>query len=99
MGGNVKQLCQELEKIISEINSSGLNKITPETLAKLEKISSEAQGLGMGTGKGLIDNCIEVLKSFQAGKSNENSVSVRLTALEFYKKNILENPSDSEEEL
>ncbi|MCL2295375.1 MAG: hypothetical protein FWC36_11035 [Spirochaetes bacterium] len=96
--GNVKNLCQELNTIISEINSSAF-KIAPASMEKLEKIGADAAELNMKAGKGLIDNLIGVLKSFQAGKSNEDSVSLRLTALEFYIKNILENPADTEEEL
>ena len=90
-----KQLCQELDTILSDINASGLSKLTPVTMEKLGKISAEAAELGMKSGKGLIDNFIEVLKAFQAGKSNENSVSLRLTALDFYKKHVLENNADT----
>ena len=96
--GSVKQLCQDLDKILSEINSSGF-KVPPATMEKLEKISAEAAGLGMKTGKGLIDNFIEILKTFQAGKSNEGSVTLRFTALDFYKTNVLQGQADSEEEL
>ena len=94
----VKQLCQELEKVISGITSSGF-KVPPATMEALEKISSESEKAGMKTGKGLIDNFITVLKSFQEGKSNEDSVSLRHTALDFYVKNILQSQSDTEEEL
>ena len=96
---NEKQLCQEIDTILSDINSSGISKIAPVTMEKLGKISADAAELGMKSGKGLIDNFIEVLKSFQAGKANENSVSLRLTALDFYKTNVLENQSGSVEEL
>ena len=97
--GNVKNLCQELDKILSEINSSGFSKVPPVTMEKLEKISSDAAGIGMKAGKGLIDNFITVLKAFLAGTANEASVSLRFTALDFYKKNVLDGQSDSEEEL
>ena len=97
--GSVKQLCQELDTILSTINSSGFSKVTPDTIEKLEKISSEASNSGMKTGKGLIDNFIGILKSFLEGKSNESSVSLRFTALDFYKTNVLNNPADTEEEL
>ncbi|MCL2480417.1 MAG: hypothetical protein FWF38_01755 [Spirochaetaceae bacterium] len=93
--GSEKQLCQELDIIISDINTSGIKKVAPVAVEKLEKISAEASGLGMKAGKGLIDNFIEVLKLFQSGKSSEDSVSLRLTALDFYKKNVLENNSDT----
>ena len=97
--GSEKELCQELEVILSEITSSGFSKLAPGSMEKLEKISAAAAGLGMKAGKGLIDNFIEVLKALQTGKSNENSVSLRLTALEFYKTKVLENQDSSIEEL
>ena len=97
--GSEKQLCQELDVILKEITSAGFSKVAAGSMEKLQKISTEAAGLGMKTGKGLIDNFIEVLTSLQAGKSNEDSVSLRLTALEFYKTKVLENESGSVEEL
>ena len=97
--GSEKELCKELDVILKEITSAGFSKLDSGSMEKLEKISSAAAGLGMKTGKGLIDNFIEVLKSLQAGKSNEDSVSLRLTALEFYKTKVLENESGSVEAL
>ena len=85
----IEKLCQELDSIQSSINSSGINNIDFGIIDKVEKISSAAEKLGMQTGKKLIDNLVTSLKSFQAGKSDENSVSVRITALEFYNKNVL----------
>jgi archaellum biogenesis ATPase FlaH len=96
---SIKNLCQELDAILAGLNSSSFDKATPAVMENLEKISLEATEVGMKSGKGLIDNFIEVLKSFQAGKSNEDSVSLRLTALDFYVKNILGSDSDAEEEL
>lgn len=95
---SVKHLCQELESILSNINSSGFDKIDPTIIEKLEKMCPIADELGMHTGKNLINNFTEILKSFIAGKANANSVSLRFTALEFYEKNILGNQGDGTEE-
>ncbi len=97
--GNAKQLCQDLETILSNISSSGFDKIDQSIIEKLEKISAEAGVLGMKTGKSLIDNLSGIIKSFKEGKSSIDSVSLRFTALEFYKKNLLDQGAGNEEEL
>jgi hypothetical protein len=80
--------CQkELESCIGSINSAGLDKLDPQNIEKLEKISAAATSCGMNQGKKLVDNLVTVLKSFKEGKAAPDSVSVRLTALEFYLNN------------
>jgi hypothetical protein len=71
--------------------------LDPQITDKLDKFSAAAGGLGMNSGKKLIDNLSAVLKSFKEGKSKEDSVQVRLTALDFYLQNI--KGGGSEEEL
>jgi hypothetical protein len=84
----VESLREELEKCISGINSAGLGDFDPQNIDKLEKFAAAAAGLGMNSGKKLIDNLTNVLKSFKDGGTKEGSVTVRLTALEFYLQNI-----------
>jgi hypothetical protein len=84
----VESLRGELEGCISHINSSGLGSLDPQITDKLDKFSAAAGGLGMNSGKKLIDNLSAVLKSFKEGKSKEDSVQIRLTALDFYLQNI-----------
>ena len=97
--GNTKQVCDDLETVLSSITSSGFDKVDPSIIEKLEKIGSEAGTLGMKTGKSLIDNLSGVLKSFKEGKSSVESISLRFTALEFYKKNIVDNQGTENEEI
>ena len=78
---------KELESCIGSINSAGLDKLDPQNIEKLEKISAAAAACGMNQGKKLVDNLIAVLKTFKEGKSTQDSVSIRLTALDFYLKN------------
>ena len=96
---NTKQVLDDLETVISNITSLGFDKVDPTTIEKLEKISSDAGALGMKTGKRLIDNLSSVLKSFKEGKSSVESISLRFTALEFYKKNIVDNQGTENEEI
>jgi hypothetical protein len=84
----VESLREALEGCIVHINSSGPGTLDPQIADQLEQFSAVAGGLGMNSGKKLIDNLSTVLKSFQEGKSREESVQLRLTALDFYLQNI-----------
>ena len=92
----VENLQKELENCINSINSTGFNGLDAQNIDKLEKISAAATGLGMNQGKKLIDNLVTVLKSFKEGKSNEGSVSLRMTAMEFYLSNTKSSGSTEE---
>ncbi|MDR2371063.1 MAG: hypothetical protein LBD71_06255 [Treponema sp.] len=83
----IENLQKELEACVGSINSAGLGNLDPQNIEKLDKISAAASSLGMGQGKKLVDNLVTVLKSFKDGSAKEESVTIRLTALEFYLKN------------
>jgi hypothetical protein len=85
----IEHVCQDLETLLGNINSSGLTNIDPGIAEKFGELGSAADSLGMKNGKKLIDNLVEVLKSFKDGKAEEGSVSVRITALDFYQKKVL----------
>ena len=93
----VEKIHSELESCLKGINSGGLSNLDAKIIEKLEKIVPAAAGLGMEQGKKLTENLSEVLKTFKEGKSNESSVAVRITALDFYLQNI--KGTDSTEEL
>jgi hypothetical protein len=84
----VESLRGELESCVSHITSSGLASLDPADIEKLEQCSAAAAALGMGQGKKLVDNLSTVLKSFKEGAAKEDSVQIRLTAMDFYLKNI-----------
>jgi hypothetical protein len=92
----VESLREELEKCVSGINSAGLGNFDPQTIDKLEQFAATAAGLGMNSGKKLVDNLTNVLKSFKEGSTGEGSVTVRLTALEFYLQNIKSGGAEEE---
>ncbi|GHV94903.1 hypothetical protein AGMMS50293_12230 [Spirochaetia bacterium] len=83
----VANLQKELESCLGSINSAGLDKLDSQNIEKLEQISAATDGLGMKQGKKLIDNLCVVLKAFKEEKSTGESVSLRLTALDFYLQN------------
>ena len=92
----VENLQKELENCIKSINSAGLGSLDAKNIEVLDKLSAAAAGLGMNQGKKLIDNLSTVLKSFKEGKSKEDSVSIRMTAMEFYLKNTQGDSSTEE---
>jgi hypothetical protein len=93
----VESLWGDLEACMAGINASGLDKLDPRNIEKLDIYAATAGGLGMNTGKKLVENLSAVLKTFKEGKSKEDSVQVRLTALDFYLQHI--KGGGTEEEL
>ena len=78
----VENVCKEVVKVLADFNAKGAD---DSVKARLEKLSSSAETLGMKSGKKLIDNFLTALKE---GKTAE-SLTVRVTALEFYIKNVI----------
>ena len=85
----------ELESCLKGINSAGLASFDSHNMEKLERISAATAAQGMSQGKKLVDNLIAALNSVKEDKSTIDSVSIRLTALDFY----LQNTKGSTEEL
>ena len=90
----VEELRTDLEKIISVLTSSGFDNIDPGTVEKLDKLAAIAGKSGMKQGKSLIENLSGVMKAIQEGKSKAESGSVRLTALDFYVKKLLNSKTE-----
>jgi hypothetical protein len=84
----VESLHGEIKVCVAGITAAGLDKLDSQNIEKLDKYAAAAGSLGMNTGKKLIENLSAVLTSFREGKSKEDSVQVRLTALDFYLQNI-----------
>ena len=87
----------ELEQLLSDISASGYAGGDAGITGRLDTVGAAAEKLGMKNGKKLIDNLTEVLKSFKEGKTEEKSVALRFTALEFYNSNIKAEAGEVEE--
>jgi len=79
---------EELHAKLAAINKgfpvSGFDAVSDSVIADLGACAGEAAGLGMKSGKEVIDNLITVLKARKSGEKTDDSVTIRLTALEFY---------------
>ena len=92
----IDEMHKALKEFLEKINSTGIENINSADIEKLDKFSIDAKGLGMDQGKKLIDNLSIILKSFKEGKSGIGSVSIRITALDFYLKNTQGGASTEE---
>jgi hypothetical protein len=93
---NIDELREKLEALIASLPPSGYDAVSDETAAGFLALAPVAAELGMQNGKKLLENLATVLKARKGGASSDDSVSVRLTALDFYVKNL---QSGSTEEL
>jgi len=84
----VEEFRTELEKIVSDLTSSGFSSINTEKVENLNKIAVSAAELGLKEGKHLLENLSGAMKAIQDGKSSAESGSLRLTALDFYAKKL-----------
>jgi len=87
----VGELQKELKTLVSGLSSSGFDSIDPETVEKLDKLAAAAGESDMKEGKRLIDNLSGALRSIKEGISKAESGIVRLTALDFYLKNLTDS--------
>ena len=84
----IEELRTDLGTIISSLTSSGFKNTDPKILEKIDHLIPAAGESGMREAKRLLENLSVSIKAIQEGKSQIESGSVRLTALDFYLKNL-----------
>jgi hypothetical protein len=92
----IEELCGKLTSLVASLPASGFDTISDSVIAELDTYVSAADSAGVHEGKKLIENLAAVLKTRKQGGSTDESVSIRLTALDFYVKKL---QSGSTEEL
>ena len=80
----IDEMHGKLDAIIKGFPASGYESVADSIIADLNALAGEADGLGMKSGKEVIINLAESLKIRKAGGNTDDSVLVRLTALDFY---------------
>ena len=87
----IEELRTELGTIISSLTSSGFNNTDSNTVEEIDKLILATGESGMKGAKRLLENLSGAIKAIQEGKSQAESGTVRLTALDFYLKNLPDN--------
>jgi hypothetical protein len=83
----LEELYTKLDGLLKGLPPSGFDAVDGGVIDGITACAAEAEGLGMKSGKQLIVNLAEALKNRQSGGSDE-SVQLRLTALDFYIKKL-----------
>ena len=81
---SIEEFQAKLDAIIKEFPISGFDAIPDSLMTNLNTCAGEAEKLGLKSGKEVLENLIATLKTRKAGGNTDDSVMVRLTALEFY---------------
>jgi len=89
----IEELRTDLDNIITSLTSSGFNNTDSKILEKIESLIPAAGEAGMREAKRLLENLSVSIKAIQKGKSPIESGTVRLTALDFYLKNLPDSES------
>jgi hypothetical protein len=84
----IEELRTELGTIISSLTSSGFNDTDSKIVEKIDKLILTTDESGMKEAKHLLENLSGAINAIQEGKSQAESGNVRLTALDFYLKNL-----------
>jgi hypothetical protein len=74
--------------LVASLPASGFDTISDNIITELDTYVPAADGVGAHEGKKLIENLAAVLKTRKQGGSTDESVSIRLTALDFYIKKL-----------
>ena len=84
----IAEICDKLNTLLKGFPASGFDSVADSVVGELDALAGEVEQLGMKSGKQLLSNLAGALKTRKSGGNTDESVQVRLTALEFYIKNL-----------
>ena len=87
-GMTIDELRVKLENLIAGLPGSDFDTVHDSAIAELNDYAAAASALGMAEGKKLIENLLTVFQARKQGTSTDDSVSIRLTAIDFYVKKL-----------
>ena len=90
----IEEFQTRLNTLLEGLPASKFDTVADNVIVELNDISSEADFLGMKSGKKLISNLTEALKTRKAGNNTDDSIQIRLTAMDFYIKNLLSGTTE-----
>jgi len=92
---SIEEFRTRLDTVMREFPISGFDAIPENLMAGLNACAGEAETLGMKSGKEVLENLIASLKTRKTGGNSDDSVLVRLTALEFYVQKLKDGTAES----
>jgi rRNA-processing protein FCF1 len=84
----IEDFQSRLNALIGGLPDSGFDAVSDTILGELKKFEDEADTVGMKAGKKLVANLAEALRTRKSGGNTDESIQVRLIALDFYLKNL-----------
>ena len=84
----IEEFQVKLNGLLKGFPVSGFDAVQENVVEELNGLSEEADKLGMNSGKKLVSNLADAIKARKSGKNSDESVQVRLVALDFYLKNL-----------
>jgi hypothetical protein len=84
----IDELHEKIDALLKGFPASGFDAVADTVVTELDSLAGQAAELGIKNGKMLIDNLATALKARKTGGNTDESVQVRLTALDFYVKKI-----------
>ena len=80
----IEEIQNKLNSLLEKLPASGFDTIADGDIAELDSLTGEADSLGMKSGKQLAANLVQALKARKNGENTDESVQLRITALDFY---------------
>ena len=84
----IEEVYVKLDDLLKGFPASGFDSVADNVIVELGALAGEVDKLGIKSGKQLIANLAEALKNRKSGGNTDESVQVRLTALDFYVKHL-----------
>jgi hypothetical protein len=84
----IDEVHTKLDALLKGFPASGFDAVADTVVADLSSCSAQATDLGMTNGQKVINNLVEALKTRKTGGNTDESVQLRLTALDFYVKKL-----------
>ncbi|MDR1142892.1 MAG: hypothetical protein LBK77_01580 [Spirochaetaceae bacterium] len=84
----VDELEVKLDAVLKEMPPSGFDAVADTVIADLDACAGCAGELGMKSCKQLLENLTAALKTRKTGGNTDESVQLRVTALDFYVKKL-----------
>jgi len=81
---NIEEMQTRLHAFLDKLPASGFEAIADGDISELESLAGEADSLGMKSAKQLTANLVQALKARKNGENTDESVQLRITALDFY---------------